>query len=77
MRERSASNIGITFENNRATNNGGAVFSWNGLLSNNRQNNTADMGQNGSAGDVNITNCTFQINSASIGGAIFVVSGQH
>ena len=57
MRERSASNIGITVENNRATNNGGAVFSWNGLLSNNRQNNTADMGQNGSAGDVNITNC--------------------
>ena len=75
--ERSAGNIGITnctFQNNRATNNGGAVFSWNGLLSNNRLNSTADMGQNGSSGDVNITNCSFQKNSASIGGAIFIVS---
>ena len=71
----SASNLCITnctFENNSATKSGGAVLSWVKVLSNIL--NCTDMELNGSAGEVNITKSSFQKNSASFGGAIFIVS---
>ena len=51
----------------------GVVSSLVGVLCNILSSN-ADMELNESAGDVNTTNYSFQKNSASVGGAIFIVS---